>query len=108
MKIVNKPKFEIGIHKSGKWYWKPEWCLHNANFHKVENGVEFKFINTWSYFVPTVIQLFIFKLIFYIEIKPELISGNPEFPQRYVKLEDTHLALMDTPVGSWDQGKTLS
>lgn len=99
MKIVNKEKFEIGIHKSGRWYWSPTWCGHSTNFHSMENGWQFKFVNTRSYFVITTIQLFFLKFIFYLKIKPELISG--EFPSRYVMLEDTHLNLLDLPHGKW-------
>ena len=99
MKLVDKEKFEIGIRKSGKWYWKPEWCGANDNFFRVENGRKFKYINCWSYFVMTTIQLFFLKWIFYIQIKPKLISG--ERPMRYVKFKDTHLDLMDIAHGSW-------
>lgn len=102
-KIVSHEKFEIGINWIN-WrscYWKPKWDLHNDNFHKIENGREFKFINSWSYFVPTTIKLFFLKFIFYIKIKPKLISGDPRYPQRYVEFEQTHLHLMDIPHGSW-------
>lgn len=100
MKIVDKKMFEIGIHKSGKWYWKPEWSGGCDNFHSVENGLGFKFINTRSYFVMTTIQLFWLRFIFYIRIKPECISGEGP-PQRYVPIEDTHLGLVNTPHGKW-------
>lgn len=100
MKLISKQRFEIGIHfKTGKFYWKPEWSGSVSNFHKLENGKDFKFVNTWAYFIPTVIQLFIFNMIIYIEIKPELISGK--HPSKYVAFEETHLALMDIPDGSW-------
>lgn len=100
MTIINKQRFEVGIHKSGKWYWRPEWSGSVDNFFKVQNGRDFKFINTWSYFIPTTIQLFFLKWIFYIQIKPELISGS--HPMKYVPFDETHLALMDDiKDGSW-------
>jgi hypothetical protein len=99
MKIVNKERFEIGIHKSGKWYWKPTWSGGSDNFHSMENGKNFKFVNTRSYFVMTTISLFWLRFIFYIKIKPELISG--EHPRRYVPIEETHLDLLNLPHGKW-------
>jgi len=100
MKLVNKKRFEIGIHRSGKLYWRPEWSGATDNFFRVENGKHFQYINTWSYLVPTTIQLFWFRWIFYIQIKPERISG--EQPMKYVKFEETHLALMDdVKDGKW-------
>jgi hypothetical protein len=99
MRIVNKPRFEIGIKKAGTIYWRPTWCGSADNFHKMENGREFKFVNTWSYFVLTTIQLFWLKWIFYIQIKPEIISG--EYPMKYVPFEDTHLAIMNIKDGKW-------
>lgn len=104
MKIVNKERFEIGVHKSGQWYWRPEWSGFNDNFHTMENGLGFKFMNVRSYFVMTTIQMFFLKFIFYIKIKPELISGKGP-PQRYVRIEETHLDLMDTPHGKWSDSK---
>lgn len=103
MKIVSKEKFEIGLHKAGSWYWKPQWCGFNDNLHTLENGTDFKFVNVRSYFVMTTIQLFFLKFIFYIQIKPKLISG--ENPMRYVKFEDTHLNLLDIPQGKWSDLK---
>jgi hypothetical protein len=100
MRIVNKEKFEIGIHKSGRWYWRPTWCGSNDNFHTIENGKNYKFVNTRSYFVMTTIQLFWLRFIFYIQIKPKLISGEGT-PQRYVPIEETHLELLDLPHGKW-------
>jgi hypothetical protein len=101
-KIIDKERFEIGIHKSGKVYWKPEWCVHIHCFHKVENGRGFKYINTWTYYIPTTIQLFWLKFIFYIKLKPKLISGDK--PIKYVEFDKTHLSLMDLPEGSWSDG----
>lgn len=105
MKLINKERFEIGIHKSGRWYWKPTWSGGSDNFHSMENGLGFKFVNTRSYLVMTTICLFFLKLIIYIKIKPELLSG--ELPCRYVKIEDTHLGLLNLPHGKWsDEIKT--
>lgn len=101
MVLVNKERFEIGIIKRrGEWYWKPEWCGSKSNFHKHENGKDFKFINTWSYYILTNIQLFFLCWIFYITIKPELISGN--IPQKYVEFEKTHLVLFNVPEENWN------
>lgn len=103
MKLVSKNRFEIGIHKAGAWYWRPTWSGGCDNFHSMENGVGFMFVNTRSYFVQTTIQLFFLKFIFYIKIKPELLSG--ELPCRYVRIEDTHLDLLSLPHGSWADKK---
>ena len=100
MVIVNKKHVEIGILKSGQFNWKAEWCNHLDNLHRVENGKDFKFLNTWSCYVPTTIQLFWLKFIFYIKIKPEVISGKT--PIKLVKFEDTHLQLMNLPEGNWN------
>lgn len=104
MKIVNRETIEIGIsYRSGKpIYWKPEWCGTQENFHKLDNGKDFKFLNQWSYFVPIITQLFWLKFIFYIKIKPKLISGDPKYPSRLVRIEDTHLSVCELPHGSWD------
>lgn len=83
-------------------YWKPEWSGYKENFHKMENGKGFKFVNTWSYMIPTTIQVFFLKWIFYIKIKPKLISGDPKYPQKYVKFEQTHLSAMGLPEGNWN------
>lgn len=100
MILINKPKFEIGICKSGSMYWRPQWSGFNDNFHRLENGKDFKYMNTWSYFVMTTVQLFWLRFIFYIQIKPERISS--EHPQKYVRFEDTHLTLMDdVKLGKW-------
>lgn len=101
MKLISRKQFELGVHwkNRGKFYWRPEWSGSLSNYHRVENGKDFRFVNTWSYFIPTTIQLFIFNLIIYINIKPELISG--EKPIKYVPFEETHLSLMNIPDGSW-------
>lgn len=99
MRLVDKEKFEIGVRKTQKWYWKPKWSGANSNFVRVQNGRDFKYINTWSYFILTTIQLFFLGWVVYINIKPKLIGG--ELPIRYVKFENTHLNLMDIPQGSW-------
>lgn len=100
MILVKKKNFEIGIKECGSFYWKPEWCGVNDNFFKVQNGRGFQFINCWSYYVLTRIELFFLKWIFYIKIEPELLSG--ETPMRYVEFKKTHLELMDVPHGSWN------
>ncbi len=99
MKLVSKEKFEIGINKAGAWYWKPVWEGANSNFHTVDNGYKFKYVNVESYFVLTLIQLFFLKWRLYIKIKPKKISGD--VPCRYVKIEETHLSLMDIPHRKW-------
>jgi hypothetical protein len=100
MILKKKETWEIGITTSAITYWKPTTCGQLDNFFKVKNGKDFKFLNTWSYYVPTFIQIFWLRWIFYIKITPKLISG--EEPVRYVKFEDTHLEIMDVPKGNWD------
>lgn len=93
--------FEIGINKSGKWYWKPQWGGTRENFHKMENGKGFKFMNTWSYYVPTSIELFWLKFIFYVKMKPRRVSGEKRI--KYVDFKKTHLGVMDLPEGNWNE-----
>lgn len=93
IKIVKKPKCE-------KFRWKSHWESMNYNYFKVKNGKDFKYINTWSYYMPEVNRCFWLWWIVVIKIKPKLISG--ETPNRYVRFEDTHLELMDLPKGNWD------
>ncbi len=99
MILIKKENWEIGITRGSVRYWKPTTCGVMDNFHKLENGRDFKFVNTWSYYVQTLIQIFWLKYIFYVKITPKLLSGKT--PQRYVKFEDTHLDLLDLPHGSW-------
>jgi hypothetical protein len=103
MKFIKNEYFEIGLKKSKQWTWKPspENTLHN--YHKLVNGKGFKFVNTRSYFVPILIRIFWLNILFYMELKPKMISGYK--PIRYVKYEDTHLELMDLPQGNWDDNK---
>lgn len=99
MILIKKEHWEIGITRGSHRYWKPTTCGVRDNFFMVENGYKFKYLNTWSCYVHTLIQVFWLKFIFYVKIKPEIISGKE--PMRYVKFEDTHLELMDIPKGSW-------
>lgn len=100
MKIVEKVNFEIGIKKINGFYRKPTWSGAKSSFHSMDNGKDFKFVNTKSYYVTTTIQLFVFWWVIYLQIKPELLSGK--LPIRYVEFKDTHLDLMDIPHGNWD------
>lgn len=98
--IIERETWKIGITRSGHRYWKPTTCGQLDNFHSLENGKDFKFVNTRSYYIPTVIQIFWLKWILYIKITPKLLSGKE--PQRYVKFEETHLDLLDLPKGNWN------
>ena len=99
MILIKKEKFEIGTKSTSVWSLKPEWNTINCNYFRVQNGKDFKFINTWSYFIPTEIRLYFLIWIFYIKIKPKRISS--ETPSRYVRFEDTHLELLNIPHGKW-------
>lgn len=100
MILIKRENWEIGIVRTSHRYWKLETCGVMDNFHKIENGTDFKFINARSYYMNTCIEIFWLKFKFYVLIKPKLISGN--IPQRYVKFEDTHLDLLDIPHGNWN------
>lgn len=100
IKIINKETWEIGITRCSVRYWKPTTCGTLSNFHAIENGKDFKFVNTKSYYVNTLIQIYWLKWILYIKLKPKLLSGNT--PIIYVKYENTHLDLMDLPQGNWN------
>ena len=100
MKILNRINFEIGINKIGAFYKKPITEATKSNFHTIDNGKDFKFINAKSYYVITSIRLYIFWWVIYLKIKPELLSGK--VPIRYVEFKDTHLDLMNIPHGNWD------
>jgi len=92
-------KLKINNVKGEPFHWKPVWCGAKHNYHRVENGKDFKFINTWSYYIPIMNRVFWLWWCLSFTIKPKLISGK--IPQRYVPLKDTHLELMDLPHGSW-------
>lgn len=100
MILLKKETYEIGITRCGVRYWKPTTCGHLGNFHTIENGKDFKFVNTQSFYIPTLIQLYWLKWILYVKITPKLLSGKE--PIRYVKFEDTHLELLDLPKGNWN------
>ena len=101
MKLIKNKNFELGINwYKYKLHWKPTYVGHLDSFHKHNNGKGFKFTNTWSYYVPTMIQCFWLKFIIYIKIKPKLISGKK--PIKYVRFDKTHLSMMDLPEGNWD------
>ena len=89
----------IGIVKGEPFHWKPVWCRTKRSFHKLENGKDFKWINTWSYYIPVTVRVFWLWWCLGISIKPKNIGGK--IPQRYVKYENTHLAPMEYPHGSW-------
>lgn len=94
--------FEITVNRSGKgekWHWKPIVEMMLSNFHKIENGKGFKYVNTWSYFTPRKIRVFWLGLLISLRLKPKLISG--ETPKKYVEFEKTHLDLLDLPEGNW-------
>ena len=100
--IIKKHKnFEFGINrvKGEPFHFKPVYCAHNKNFFKVENGKDFKWINTWAHYVPTTIQCFWFWWCIYFKVFPKNIGGKT--PQRYVEFRKTHLELLDLPHGSW-------
>lgn len=99
---IERKSFSFTLKKLHKdeWSFKPSHYCALDNYHRIINGKGFKYINTWSYYIPTTINLcwLIFKL--QIKIKPKLLSGK--IPIRYVKYENTHLELMDLPQGNWD------
>ena len=100
MILINRENVEVGVKWTGQFRWKPEWCGQLDNFHRVENGKDFRYVNTWSYYVPTLVQVYWLRFSIYVKIKPKLIG--PEKPRRYVPFEDTHLELMDIPEGNWN------
>lgn len=102
MRLFKHEYFEINAIRSGKgekWHWKPKIEMILLNFHKVENGKGFKYVNTWSYFLPGTIRVFWFGLLISLKLKSKLISG--ETPKKYVEFEKTHLELMGLPEGNW-------
>lgn len=87
MNIIKNKYFVIGIKKSGKgekWHWKPTPVNTLHNYHKLKNDKSFKHVNTWSYYIPVLIQIFWFNKIIFIKLKPKLLSGND--PIKYKKL----------------------
>ncbi len=76
----------IGVifSKREKFRFKPEWVSHLESLHslKYEDGG----YTSTAYFVPTVVQIFWLKFIFYLEThKISLSDGN-----RYINFESSY------------------
>lgn len=105
MKLLSKATFDITIGRAGHFYPKLTYCGVRENWHKHENGRDFQFINLWSYYIKTEYHIYWLWFRMCIILKPELLSG--EVPQRYVRIEDTHLDLLNLPHGSWKDSNKL-
>lgn len=101
MIIKENEKFKLRIYNvNGEpFHWKPVYDSINHNYHRLQNGKDFKFVNTWSYYMPITNRFFWLWWCLDFTIKPKLISGKT--PNRYVEFRKTHLELMDLPHGSW-------
>lgn len=101
MIIKRTENFELGINriKGSPFYWRIKYSGAKDHFFKVENGTDFKWLNTWAYYVPTLVQCFWGWWSIYLKIFPQNIGGKQ--PQRYVKIENTHLGPLKLPHGSW-------
>lgn len=101
MIIKENERFTFKIYnvKGEPFHLKPIYDSINHSYHRMENGKDFKFVNTWSYYIPVAVRMFFLWWCFDFSIKPRLLSGKT--PSRYVDIKDTHLQLMGLPHGSW-------
>lgn len=101
MIIKENSNIKISIHrvKGEPFHLRPICDCIKYNYHRIENGKDFKFINAWSYYIPIGNRFFWLWWCLTIKIKPTLLSGKA--PIRYVDFKKTHLELLDLPHGSW-------
>ena len=92
-------KLVICNPKGEPFHWKPVYSGSLHNYHRLENGKEFMFVNTWSYYIPVVISVYWLWWKLYIKIFPKLLSGKT--PIKYVEFNKTHLPLLNLEEGSW-------
>ncbi len=101
MIIKRTENFQLKIYQvSGEpFHWKPIYDCIKHSFWKVENGIDFKWVNTWAHYIPVTNRCFWLWWCIDFTVFPKNIGGKT--PCRYVNLNKTHLEPMKYPHGSW-------